>query len=298
MSLLVKGIRKLSQLDVDVDKDWGNHLIRNIGAAVNANDALRRIQAILQAVMTTTGDIIYRGPSEASRLAPSYGVGYNFLHGKKVGDTDFPEWLDIQDIVAYLTGSPNKMAAPPTLVGGGGFTAEKTLTIPDPPSIGVSQLVVFDQRYESGDDGDFSIGGLLWEAQTFIVNVAHSIEIIEIKCRRVLSPGDITIGIRDTDGLGLPTGPDLTSITFDGNALGTTAAWVTRYVTGYSLSAATKYALVIRAPSGDAANYLVWRKDGTVPTYAGGARCFSIDGGGSWSEDVNTDFMFREGEIK
>jgi len=32
MSLLMKGIRNLSELTIDVDKDWSRHSIKNIGA--------------------------------------------------------------------------------------------------------------------------------------------------------------------------------------------------------------------------------------------------------------------------
>jgi hypothetical protein len=298
MSWLTKagiGISKLSELEIDANKDWQAKEIQNIKAIVGG---------------MAEGDIAYRGPSVLEKLSGEYGVGYNFLHMKNTGAFT-PEWRDIQDIIIYLTGAVNRMIAPPTLqipkpaIGvavaeahsGGGHTAGKTLTIPSPPAISVSEIAVFDQRYESGDDGDLSIYGVNWEAQTFTINAAHDIEIIEIKCRRVGNPGNITIGIRAT-AADLPTGADLTSVTFDGNALPTSDIWIVRYVTAYSLLAATKYAMVIRAPSGDAANYLVWRSDGTAPGYAGGARCHSTNSGASWSEDVNSDFMFREGEVK
>jgi hypothetical protein len=199
---------------------------------------------------------------------------------------------------------PHPSILPPDVVedhSGGGFTIPPDLpdlVIPAPPALSLSELALIDKRYDLGDDGDFSIEGLFWEAQTFTTNLAHNIEIIEILCRRVLNPGNITISIRATVA-GLPVLPDLTSVTFDGNALSAANAWITRYVPTQALLAATKYAIVISAPVGDAANYLVWRKDGTVPTFAGGARCSSAGGGadGTWVEDVNTDFMFREGEV-
>jgi hypothetical protein len=65
MSLLSKGITGLSGLVIDSDKDWLGHLIKNLGAAVDSNDAVRKTQAILQSVMTNKGDIVYRGDSEA-----------------------------------------------------------------------------------------------------------------------------------------------------------------------------------------------------------------------------------------
>jgi len=37
----VAGVTKLSQLEIDVNKDWGSHVIKNLGEPVDANDALR-----------------------------------------------------------------------------------------------------------------------------------------------------------------------------------------------------------------------------------------------------------------
>jgi hypothetical protein len=145
MSLLSKGANRLSQLEIDVSKDWAGRLIKNLGDAVDSNDAVKKAQAILQSVMTGRGDILYRGDSEAARLAPSYGVGYNFLHMKNSGQFE-PEWLDIQSLIIYLTGAVNRVIVPPSLIvlapmlsmaiaedhSGGGFTDSRSLSIPGP----------------------------------------------------------------------------------------------------------------------------------------------------------------------
>jgi len=36
------GVTKLSQLQIDVSKDWAGYLIKNLGAPVDANDAIRK----------------------------------------------------------------------------------------------------------------------------------------------------------------------------------------------------------------------------------------------------------------
>jgi hypothetical protein len=145
VSLLSKGTNRLSQLDIDVSKDWAGQLIKNLGAAVDSNDAVRKTQAILQSVMTNKGDFVYRGDSEAVRLAAKYGVGYNFLHMKNSGQLE-PEWVDIQDLIVYLTGAVNRMIVPPALIilspvlslaiaedhSGGGFVDVRTLPLPGP----------------------------------------------------------------------------------------------------------------------------------------------------------------------
>ena len=284
MSLLLKaaGITKLSELDIDVDKPWAGKGISN----------LKELAASM-----AHGDVDFRGAAVLEKLTAA--IPGQYLKTQGVGFP--PIWADMPggrfERLFFLT-----IPQPPSISlavvedhSGGGFTASPNLVIPTPTLS--KELALFDQRYDLGDDGDLSIEGDNWEAQTFTTNKAHNIEIIEILCRRVLNPGNVTIGIRATDGAGLPTGADLTSITFDGNALSAANAWIARYVAALAVGAATKYAIVVRAPAGDAANYLIWRKDGTVPSYAGGARCFSANGGLNWAEDANTDFMFREGEV-
>jgi hypothetical protein len=145
MSLLVKGMGSLSSLEIDIDKNWAGRPIKNLGDAVDSNDAVRKAQAILQSVMTNEGDIIYRGNNEAVRLGGRYGGGYNFLHMKNTGQFE-PEWLDIQDLIIYLTGALNRMIVPPTLTvplpalsiaiaedhSGGGFMDSHILSLPEP----------------------------------------------------------------------------------------------------------------------------------------------------------------------
>ena len=132
MSFLSKGINKLSQIDIDVNKDWAGRLIKNLGAAVDSNDAVIKAQAILQSVMTSKGDIIYRGNNEAASLRGNYGVGYNFLHMKSGGQME-PEWLDIQDLIIYLTGALNRQVRPawPEYPGAGVTNCQPWKTIPE-----------------------------------------------------------------------------------------------------------------------------------------------------------------------
>ena len=103
MSLLMKiegGIEKLSGLEIDADKNWQQKEISNLKAVAEG---------------MSQGDIAYRGADVLERLPADYGVGYNFLHIKNSGQLE-PEWIDIQDLVAFLTGAVNRMAALPTLM--------------------------------------------------------------------------------------------------------------------------------------------------------------------------------------
>ena len=157
MSLLTKGITRLSQIEIDADKDWRGKGITNIKEVASAMGH---------------GDMIVRSDSTPVlvKLPTEYGIGYHFIHAKSVGGGKFePEWKDIQELVAYLTGGVNRMIAPPILTiptpsigfgvvenhSGGGYIAEKTLSVPT-PSIGPPATATYSPGAVDGaiaDDG-------------------------------------------------------------------------------------------------------------------------------------------------
>ncbi|KTB47841.1 hypothetical protein DEALK_06860 [Dehalogenimonas alkenigignens] len=133
MSLFVRaksGVSRLSEIEIDTDKDWGGKLIRNLGG----------IGTSMQ-----PGDIIYRGNAVFERLPLEYGNGYNVLKALNHG-SGRPGWLDIQELIIYMTGAVNRVASLPLLVmprpsmalltaedhSGGSFTAGKALSIAAP----------------------------------------------------------------------------------------------------------------------------------------------------------------------
>jgi len=139
--------------------------------------------------------------------------------------------------------------------------------------------------------------GTIWDAQTFTigsvgVNCGHNITSVKLLIARVGSPGTITVSIRATSG-GLPTGSDLTSGSINGNTLSTSATWVEIPLTSYELSKSTAYAIVVRATSGDASNYVSWTRSSSS-TYAGGQMCESSDSGASFTGSSSYDFAFEE----
>jgi hypothetical protein len=157
------------------------------------------------------------------------------------------------------------------------------------------------EYYNTGDNDQELIYANNWSAQTFTPATAHKITSVKLKLYRYGSLGTVTVSIRATDGSGHPTGNDLCSGTTNGNTLPTGSPYEWREITlgaGYDLAASTKYAIVARAPSGNATNLLYWRLDYTTPTYSGGAYERSTDGGSSWTTSTAYDFMFDEwGEV-
>ena len=153
------------------------------------------------------------------------------------------------------------------------------------------------EYYNTGDDSARSFHDISWVAQTFTPSTAHKITSVKLKLYRVGSPGTITVGIRATDGSGHPTGEDLCSGTTDGDTLTSDSGGEWREVTlgaGYNLSASTKYAIVVRATSGDADNDGHWRADGSSPTYSGGIYEYSINSGAGWTIGPAYDLMFED----
>ena len=79
MSLLTKtgGGGSLSALAIDADKDWLGRLIKNLGLPVDDTDALRKQDAVLKAILTEAGQLVYAAaPGVPEVLAPDVGDKY------------------------------------------------------------------------------------------------------------------------------------------------------------------------------------------------------------------------------
>jgi len=92
------GITKLSQLTIDVAKDWLTYRIDNIGAPDSDDDALQRGLAILKALLTAQGQMIYASaPSTPASLdAPGSAM---FL--KHPGGAANPLWATVGGVLTW-----------------------------------------------------------------------------------------------------------------------------------------------------------------------------------------------------
>jgi hypothetical protein len=151
------------------------------------------------------------------------------------------------------------------------------------------------EYYNADDDLNASIYGLGQAAQTFTVGaIGHYITAVKLKLYRIGSPQTVTISIKATDGNGHPYGNDLISKEINGNELPESATWIEiNFPSNIWLNANTKYAIVVKAPQGVSQQQVQWRIDNTNPTYSGGNREYSSDGGSSWTSDTNSDCMFE-----
>ena len=154
--------------------------------------------------------------------------------------------------------------------------------------------------YEYYNIGDNTVGYIYssgWKAQTFTPSTAHKITSVKLLVYRYGLPGIVTVSIRATDGDGHPTGGDLCVGTTNGNTLPIGSPYEWREITlgdGYDLDADTQYAIVVRALSGTVLHYLLWRRDMTDPTYAGGAVERSDNAGADWETWPGSDAMFED----
>lgn len=150
--------------------------------------------------------------------------------------------------------------------------------------------------YTTGDDTSNNVYGTTWIAQTFTVgSSAISAMNVRLKVYRVGSPGTITVSIKAVDVNGLPTGSDLTSETLSGDNLTTSTSgeWRSFEIDAYSLTASTKYAIVVRATTGTSSNKLCLLSDDSSPTYTSGSMINSSDSGSTWTASTGKDLMFN-----
>ena len=155
------------------------------------------------------------------------------------------------------------------------------------------------EYYNTGEDNSAGFHSTYWYAQTFTAESDHSVTSVKLLLWRSGLPGTVTVSIRATDGIsGQPTGSDLTSGTINGDNLTISGLgeWKEIALTSYDLTKGTKYAIVVRAPSGNINNHLRWAFDdplNLLPTYAGGNLEGSADSSGNWTTHTDKDFMFE-----
>jgi len=158
-----------------------------------------------------------------------------------------------------------------------------------------------DQMYEDffGESGMQYLQGATWYTQTFTAEQNHQVTSVKLYLCKYGYPGTVTVSIRATDSSGKPTGSDLASGTTNGNTLpqyGTGDEW--RQVAlspTLSLTQNTKYAIVVRAPTGDASNEVCWNASyfGDGDLYTGGAMYESTNSGANWNEEWWWDGSFQ-----
>lgn len=131
-----------------------------------------------------------------------------------------------------------------------------------------------------------------WIGQIFTANTSYSITGVRLP----LYGGDVGtcwVGIR-AESAGKPTGVDTANVSFDSTTVAADASSenvTLTFTEPVELTEGTEYAIVLRAPSGDAGNRFSWRGDSTNG-YKQGHWVLSSDSGDTWTIDTGEDFVF------
>lgn len=152
-------------------------------------------------------------------------------------------------------------------------------------------LDIFEYMTETDGYNSGVIYSFFWKAQTFLAQVSHDIDYGFVWLTRVGSPGNCDIELYGTDANGLPTGAALDSDTIAEGDIPLVTLNPILFTLSYALAAGTKYAIVVSAPAGDAANYYIWAYQATE-YYLLGNKCVSTDSGASWSAQAG-DHVFE-----
>ena len=174
-----------------------------------------------------------------------------------------------------------------------------SLFLPSVLSISISEY------YDGLGDDNAEIYDYTWRAQTFTIgtvgyNMLINITNISLYLARsqATDMGLLTIYLQSTIGDN-PSGVNLSSGTINTTALGSGAAniaWHNCSMQGYDLMPGVKYAIVIKpdpSKTDSFPNYIMWQRNTTDASYAGGWGFVSDNAGSVWDSQSNTDFMFR-----
>ncbi|MDD5311413.1 MAG: DUF2341 domain-containing protein [Dehalococcoidia bacterium] len=160
-------------------------------------------------------------------------------------------------------------------------------------------------RYEYYDAWDTisgdGVSGIVWKGQTFTPSVNHTVKKIRLKMWRAgtFADGTITLSIKATDGLGVPTGVDLCAATLNSSSITEVTAATAAYYDfdfspGVALVAGTKYAYVLRFSGSEEFNWPAVLMKNTDSGYVRGDHCWSPDSGASWIKNEGSDHYFEE----
>lgn len=141
-----------------------------------------------------------------------------------------------------------------------------------------------------------SVYACRYRAQVFTVGINGPNERFTISSVKLFyqkgptgNPSQVIVSLNSTDANGNPTGPDLSVGTIEGSEWKTNE-WTEIFMSPYVLQPSTQYAIVVKSPNSDDANYV--GLDGYGP-YTGYNALWSSDCGSSWSSMALGNYIFE-----
>jgi hypothetical protein len=172
-----------------------------------------------------------------------------------------------------------------------GVPTNVDLTI-SPGNVTLLSAANVDQQNLSVTSSGFGFTSISWAGQTFTPAVAGQLTRadLDLFCSGCTgTTPNITVSVRATSG-DLPTGADLATATIPGFSSGSGGYFAANFASPATLTAGTRYALVIRAVSNPSAGTYAYVTS-TNSVYANGRRVTSSNSGASWSGS-NRDLGF------
>ena len=194
-------------------------------------------------------------------------------------------------------------------IGGGGNPFEKALELDEDMVKGDGVRIMTDGKakkiYEvtTGVDKDsykpvttsgYAFYGSILRYQEFTTTSAYSLAsvVLQMDIGVGTPSGNILIELFATDGSNEPTGSALATMNYNSSLVTSTKTDIEFvFDSPYSVSNATKYAIVITHATGDESNFLRLYLEETG-SYAGGIAGSSSNGGSSWVPILGKDFYF------
>ncbi len=155
-----------------------------------------------------------------------------------------------------------------------------------------------DQQNLNVTNSGFGFNATNWIAQTFQAGVTGQLSRVDLNLFCSGCTGtfpNLTVSIRATNvGTGLPTGADLATATIPGFNSGAGGFFAANFASPPTLTAGTKYAIVVRPVSNPSAGIYAYVISAT-DVYPAGPRSTSANSGGTWvlpASSPNTDLGF------
>lgn len=155
-------------------------------------------------------------------------------------------------------------------------------------------------KYEYYITGDnifgTTVNGNYILAQSFTPSTTHRITKVVLKLFREGTIGLVNVAIQGDDS-NKPDGSFIATGTIDGTTLttNTSGTWYSiNFSLNPTLTATTKYWIILSCASTDGDNNANWRVDTNTAAYAGGNYSASTDSGSSWAAQSGYDLMFEE----
>jgi hypothetical protein len=153
-----------------------------------------------------------------------------------------------------------------------------------------------DQQNTSLTGSGFGFNSTAWFGQSFTAGVTGQLTAVDVDLFCSTCTGttpNITVSIRAATVGDLPTGADLATATIPGFSSGSGGFFTATFGSPPTLTAATKYTIVVRVVSNPSAGTYAYVISSGSP-YAGGRRSTSADSGGTWGvASPSTDVGFR-----